>query len=175
MLKHGSISLDAVQDDDIKHMIHWFNDINFLRNYDYESAVPYTEKKLKEYLDSLRESPEHMVFAIREHEDIIGLLGLNNILWNNGCASIFIGIGDSTNQSKGFGKIALSLLLNFAFNELNLYRLQLQVIEYNVRAINLYKSFHFIEEGIMRDFIHRDNKRFSLILYSLLRDEYFKE
>lgn len=175
MLKHGPISLDAIQDDDIKRMIPWFNNISFLRNYDYEAAVPYTEKKLKEYLDSLRESPEHMVFAIREHENIIGLLGLNNILWNNGCASIFIGIGDSSNQSKGLGKIALSLLLNFAFNELNLYRLQLQVIEYNTRAINLYKSFGFIKEGTMRKFIHRDNTRYDLILYSLLKHEYFKE
>lgn len=175
MLKHGSITLDAIKDEDLKYMIPWFNDINFLRNYDYEAAIPYTEKKLKQYLDSLMESPEHMVFSIREHETIIGLLGLNDILWNNGCGNIFIGIGNNSNQSKGYGKIALSLLLNFAFNELNLYRLQLQVIEYNNRAINLYRSFGFIKEGSLRGFIHRDNKRYDMIVYSLLRDEYFKD
>jgi RimJ/RimL family protein N-acetyltransferase len=62
--------------------------------------------------------------------------------------------------------------LDFGFNELNFYRIQLNVISYNDVAINLYESIGFKKEGIYRNFILRDGKRYDMYLYGMLREEW---
>ena len=83
-----------------------------------------------------------------------------------------IGLGDSANWSKGYGNEATRLALGFAFNELNLHRVQLTVFDYNSRAIHLYEKLGFQQEGIYREFLQRDGRRFDMYLYGLLRHEW---
>ncbi len=66
----------------------------------------------------------------------------------------------------------MELALRFAFNELNLYRVQLTVFSYNERAINLYEKLGFQREGVFREHIQRDGRRHDMILYGLLRQEW---
>jgi RimJ/RimL family protein N-acetyltransferase len=63
-------------------------------------------------------------------------------------------------------------MLNYAFNELNLYRIQLDVLSYNERAIRVYENLGFRREGTFREFGERDRERYDLYLYGLLIDEY---
>jgi RimJ/RimL family protein N-acetyltransferase len=83
-----------------------------------------------------------------------------------------IGLGDSANWGKGYGNEATRLALGFAFNELNLHRVQLTVFDYNSRAIHLYEKLGFQQEGIYREFLQRDGRRFDMYLYGLLRHEW---
>lgn len=66
----------------------------------------------------------------------------------------------------------MSLLLDYGFNELNFYRIQLNVISYNENAIKLYEGLGFVKEGSYRDFIFRDGKRHDMYLYGLLKQEW---
>jgi RimJ/RimL family protein N-acetyltransferase len=66
----------------------------------------------------------------------------------------------------------MELALNFAFRELNLYRVQLTVFSYNERALKLYEKMGFKREGVFRDFIQRDGRRHDMILFGLLRREW---
>ena len=115
-----------------------------------------------------------MAFAIRlrDEEQILGTVGLDEIEWTNRVASLGIGIGDSENWGKGYGTEATRLLVDYAYNELNLYRLQLTVFEFNARAISLYEKMGFRREGNFREFIERDGKRHDMLLYGLLRSEW---
>ena len=83
-----------------------------------------------------------------------------------------IGLGDSANWGKGYGNEATRLALGFAFNELNLHRVQLTVFDYNSRAIHLYEKLGFQQEGIYREFLQRDGRRFDMYLYGLLGHEW---
>ncbi|MEL7657044.1 MAG: GNAT family protein, partial [Bacillota bacterium] len=67
---------------------------------------------------------------------------------------------------------ALRLLLRYAFDELNLYRVQLTVFSYNPGAIRLYEKLGFVREGVFREAVHRDGARHDMILYGLLRREW---
>jgi len=66
----------------------------------------------------------------------------------------------------------LSLILNYAFNELNLYRVGLNVISSNERAFRAYRKAGFREEGRLRAAVYRDGQRQDRILMSVLRDEW---
>ena len=62
--------------------------------------------------------------------------------------------------------------LRYAFHELNLYRLQLTVFDYNERALALYRGLGFQHEGAMRQFLERDGERHDMYLMGLLRPEW---
>jgi len=174
LLRGERIRLTALRDDDISSMEEWFSDASFMRHYDMVPAVPKTVKNLQDLLEYYATSGESHVFAIRPlHADqIIGLAGFDEIVWSNGTATVFIGLGPAEQRGKGIGTEALHLLLDFGFNELNLYKLQLCVIEYNEPAIRLYEGAGFVREGSFREFIFRDGKRYGLHQYGLLRREW---
>jgi RimJ/RimL family protein N-acetyltransferase len=46
------------------------------------------------------------------------------------------------------------------------------VFSYNKRAIALYEKLGFQREGVYREFLQRDGKRFDMYLYGILRREW---
>jgi RimJ/RimL family protein N-acetyltransferase len=66
----------------------------------------------------------------------------------------------------------MELMIQYAFREINLHRLQLTVFSYNKRAIKLYEKLGFTKEGIYREFLEQDLKRHDMYLYGLLRPDW---
>jgi RimJ/RimL family protein N-acetyltransferase len=59
-------------------------------------------------------------------------------------------IGNETDRGKGYGKEALSLVLQYAWRTLNLNRVQLKVFAHNERALHAYLAAGFEQEGRLR-------------------------
>lgn len=59
-------------------------------------------------------------------------------------------VGEKNYWGRGYGTEALSLLIKYCFNTLNLYRVELEVFEFNKRAIKVYQKCGFKEEGQRR-------------------------
>lgn len=75
-------------------------------------------------------------------------------------------------KGNGFGRESLKLTKELAFTKLKAHRLWLDVRYKNHRAQNLYKSEHFKKEGILRECILLNGSYESLIIMSILKDEY---
>lgn len=174
LLKGEKVKLTAINEKDIETIAKWYSDIDFLRFFDAAPALPKTEQQLGQWVKSIQDSHDSIAFAIRpiEEEAIVGYIELDRILWVHGVATVGIGIGTGEHRRKGYAKEALKLLMELAFNELNLHRLQLNVFNYNERAITLYESIGFRREGIYREFVHRDGRRWDMYLYGILRHEW---
>lgn len=74
--------------------------------------------------------------------------------------------------NQGTGRMLLAAVAERAFGEFGAHRLFLDVFVNNDRARHVYETFGFQEEGIMRDAIYRDGTYHSLVLMSLLENEY---
>ncbi|MCC9296308.1 GNAT family N-acetyltransferase [Clostridium sp. WLY-B-L2] len=174
LLKGSKVTLTSFKDFHLASLETWYNDIYFLRNFDMIPAFPRSAQELNSTLNNLRESQDKFMFAINSIEDkkIIGITGFENILWNNGAATIYIGIGEKNYRGCGIGMEALYLTMEFGFEELNLHRIQLTVISYNKPAIKLYEKLGFKKEGTYRQFIYRDGTRYDMYLYGILRSEW---
>ena len=92
--------------------------------------------------------------------------------WANGNGFIRLGIGAVEDRRKGYGSQALSMLLRYAFGELNLYRVTAVVPAYNEGAIRLFQKFGFMEEVRRRKAIHRDGEFWDLVSFGLLNAEW---
>jgi RimJ/RimL family protein N-acetyltransferase len=145
-----------------------------MRLYDARPAVPKTEAALARWLEELGKAENTLAFAIRpvEGDDLIGTLELDGILWTHGVCGMSIAIGDRANWGQGYGTEAAGLALAFAFDELNLHRVQVTVFSTNERSIALFEKLGFRREGVFREFLHRDGERYDMVLYGLLEHEW---
>ena len=174
-LLHGErIRLTALHKTDIPTLIRWEEDTVYLRLYNSGLARPRTEAAIAAQLDEINKATNELLFAIRliDNDDLIGIMGFDGIEWANQVAGLSIGIGDQANWGQGYGFEAIQLALTYAFDELNLHRLQLTVFSYNERAIALYEKCGFKREGVFREYLQRDGNRHDMILYGLLRHEW---
>lgn len=157
--------------EDQEIMAKWHEDSFYLRNVDTDMAFPIVPGVFN--TEESRDTT-HFSFRIRLLEDrrLIGFAALHGIEWNNGTATLSIGIGNPLDRGKGYGAEALHLLLQYAFLELNLHRVGLDVISYNEPAISAYVRAGFREEGRVREAIYREGKRYDRIYMGLLKREW---
>lgn len=101
----------------------------------------------------------------------LGLVSLTNINYQNRTAEFHIQIGDSKQQGKGMGSFAVAEMLNHAFYNMNLHRVELGVLADNSRAIHLYEKCGFVKEGCKRSAIFKNGGYTDLLLYAILREE----
>ncbi|WP_246938673.1 GNAT family N-acetyltransferase [Bacillus pinisoli] len=174
LLKGEKLYLDRLKEEDTAIVTSWYGDEEFTRNMDALLSIPKQVTDIQKMIELTSE--KDYLFAIRDLQtsQIVGIVGIEGILWNHRTAWISLGIG-GTNRRKGYGREALQLAMKLAFQEFNLYRLQLTVFAYNEHAIKLYEQVGFVKEGAYRSFLERDNKRFDLLLYGILREEYFQK
>ena len=75
-------------------------------------------------------------------------------------------------KGRGYGRAALKLVKDCAFEDLGAHRLWLHVFEYNARARRLYESEGFVVEGTTRDSVWTQDGYRSLVIMSILESEY---
>ncbi len=75
-------------------------------------------------------------------------------------------------KGKGYGRQVLRMLKQRAFLEWGAHRLWLDVVENNIRARALYESEGFVIDGILRECLQTADGFESLVIMSMLRDEY---
>ncbi len=168
------IKLERIEDNDMVYIYEWFKDIEFLKFYDYMPPIPQSADEVNKTFRDYKKNEESDVFAIKlfDSNQIIGIAGFDDIVKENKVATLFIGIGNKDVRGRGYGKEALNLLLEYGFNKLGFHRIQLNVLEFNMAAISLYEKAGFKREGTYREFVLRDDKRYDLLLYGLLKSEW---
>jgi len=174
ILKSERIRLTALNKEDLPQITQWYEDASFARLFDATPAIPKSESQWARWLEEQHKAQNVYLFAIRKTADgaLLGYVELDGILWPHGNCWLGIGLGDRANWGQGYGREAMELVLKFAFHELNLHRVQLTVFGYNERAIALYNKLGFTREGVFREHIERDGRRYDMILFGLLRREW---
>ncbi len=73
---------------------------------------------------------------------------------------------------QGSGKPLMRLAMRHAFIDLGAHRLWLDVFAENERARHVYRGLGFVEEGTMRDAAQKPDGFHSLVIMSMLEDEF---
>jgi RimJ/RimL family protein N-acetyltransferase len=174
LLAGRRVRLTALTSDDLPTIARWHQDADFMRLFDTRPAAPRAANTFESWLEEYNRSANGYLFAIRpiDGDELLGFLELEGVMWVHGHAWLSIAIGDPALQGQGYGTEALQLALRFAFQELNLHRVQLTVFSYNQRAIALYEKLGFQREGVYREHLQRDGMRYDMYLYGILRPEW---
>jgi RimJ/RimL family protein N-acetyltransferase len=165
------VRLTARRPNDAEQFAKWSEDSAYMRMLDTDFIYP----QAPEDIPGLRRpSKDGMTFFLRTiaEDRLIGFVALGRIEWNNGACMLSIGIGDAEYRGSGYGTDALRLALNYAFSELNLYRVGLEVVSSNEPAIRAYQRAGFVHEGGQRCAVLRDGRRYDLLMMGILRDDW---
>jgi RimJ/RimL family protein N-acetyltransferase len=156
----------------------WTHDAEYLRLLSLEPALPQSATQLKKRYEKIEkdqnEKKDLFYFTVRMRSDdrLVGYARLYWIEWSNAGGFIQLGIGDPSDRRHGYGTEVLRLLLRYAFDELNLYRLTAVIPEYNPVALRLFSQAGFVEEVRRRKALERDGRRWDVIHLGILHDEW---
>ena len=177
ILQGEMVRLAAVNPEtDSKLFAKWARDTEYLRMLDTSPVRQWSERQYKKWFkeDLEKGKRDDFLFLIRtlENDEAIGFIELDGIHWSHGDSYVGIGIGEREYWGKGFGTDAMKVMLRYAFEELNLHRVSLNVFEYNQRAIRSYEKVGFVVEGRERQFMRREGQRWDMIFMGILRAEW---
>lgn len=152
----------------------WDRDTEYMRLLDSDPHRLLTAKQIRAEIEKEQAAEQEIAFAIRTVADdrLIGFADLDGIQWSHGDSFVGIGIGDRAYWGRGYGTDAMCILVRFAFTELNLHRLSLNVFSYNQRAIRSYEKAGFVIEGRQRQALRRDGQYHDLIFMGVLREDW---
>lgn len=169
-----NLRLTGLERYDARAFATWHNDAGFLRLLDAEFAHPRSEDECLRSFEDWQRDPKTIAFAVRPlaSEELVAVIMLESILFQHGVAWLGMGFGNREQWGKGYGGEAMALILRYAFDELNFHRIQASVFEYNKLSIKMCERAGFRREGVFREFLMRDGRRYDMYLYGLLRPDW---
>jgi diamine N-acetyltransferase len=171
MLKGKLVRLRAPERGDLPTFVRWFNDpetTQFLLR-----GPPMSLEGEEQWYASLLTRNLDPVFCIETLDGkLIGNIGIMHLDWTDRRAEIGVMIGEKDHWSRGFGTEAITLLLRYMFEELNLERVSLFCDEANLRAQRCYQKCGFRPEGKFRHHRFRNGAYSDDVIMSILRSEW---
>lgn len=171
MIAGEHVILRAFEREDAERCYRWMNDPNIVRTL--KSRYPIAFSNEVEWLErAMSPGPNERHFAVERKDDRthIGNASLHDIDWVSRTSWFGLFIGEPTAWNRGFGSDAIETLVRFAFDEMNLYKLRINVFDYNERAKHVLQSRGFVQEGkLARDF-YREGQWHDIVILSVFRD-----
>ena len=172
--KGERISLRPLESSDLDgDYLAWINDPEVTR-YTEVGIFPTTKQDLDDFYQATKSSRNQLILAIIESKTDrhIGNLKLGPIHWVHRRATFGILIGDKSMWGKGIGEEATRLAVEYAFNRLNLNRVDLGVIADHEAAVRCYERVGFKVEGRFRQDLFAEGEFKDRLWMGLLRSEY---
>jgi ribosomal-protein-alanine N-acetyltransferase len=106
---------------------------------------------------------------------VIGYATVSNIVRGVfQCGILGYAIDEKENR-KGFSTEAINGLINFSFEEINLHRLEANVIPANAASIRVLEKLNFIKDGYSKDYLKINDKWQDHLRFALINPDYVDE
>ena len=134
------------------------------------------KEELEQYIVGLYEKSLGYRWGIRlkGHKDIIGSLGFYSWDADNDKAKMGYDLRPA-HWRKGLMSEALDRVVRFGFEDMNLNRIEVTIMETNHRSISLATRRGFVREGILRQFSKSDGKYLDEHTFSMLRRDWLAD
>ncbi|KAF5383457.1 hypothetical protein D9757_006179 [Collybiopsis confluens] len=123
-----------------------FNDYEFQENGGLDFTVPRGNEFIERWSGWAKTCLLFTIIEEKESLRFVGFTALHMPIAKNRDADFTIGV-IRAQWGKGYGTEATEWVVEYGFRALNLHRISLWVTETNVRAISVYKTIGFAEEG----------------------------
>lgn len=133
---------------------------------------PYSERSERKLLHDIDDRDDHiLLFVSVDEEDIpVGNVELFDIDRTHGRAELGCWVYEPY-RAQGYATAACNLLLQYAFDELRLHRVDAVAYEPNAASRALIENLGFEHEGIRREAAYINGKRADQYVYGLLASE----
>ena len=163
---YEKVSLRDFSERDIENKIEWINNPANNTYLHYEIPLNY-DKTLQWFLN--KDNSKRVDCIIEYEGEPVGVIGLLAIDNQNSKAEYYITVGNEKYKNRGIATKASFLLLEYAFNDLFLNKVYLNVDADNEIACKLYEKIGFLCEGVFCEDMKRNDYYIDRKRYSFLR------
>lgn len=167
----NKVLLRAVEFEDSNQLHIWANDpeIQYLLGGWH---FPTNMNDQKKWFDNLSCNSNNQRFIVLNEDKIkIGMANLLNINFKDGNAEHGLLI-DKNFQGKGYGTEIVKAIMNYAFKELRLNRLETTIIENNIVSAGLFVKLGWKHEGTLRNWYFRKGEFVNKLIFGVLNNEF---
>ncbi len=171
--------IDFEKDPEIES--NWTHNPAYLHSIGFDIALPMSVAKVKKHYEAIEkeveESKNTFYFTIRQQgeDKLLGFIKFFWIEWTNATGGLQIGIGHPDERDAEYVHEASKLALNFAFRELNLYRLSVFAADNDPPGVKLLEKHGFVEEVRRRKALQRNGKFCDSLLFGLMQSEWLAQ
>ena len=139
------------------------------------TQTPYSRFLIRQYLENAHQDiyeakQLRLAICLSNTFEAIGLIDLFDFDPKNNRAGVGIVISNESNRNSGIGSEALQLVINYAFNQLQLHQLYANIGSDNEISKQLFTKFGFQKIGTKKDWIKVDNIFKDEILFQLINN-----
>lgn len=177
MLEGPRVRLRSFELSDVSEIMKYWNKVELRRLLGSLDRGPVARSEEEDWIRSTwkqRQERKAYTFAVETTADskLIGGTGIFSIEWTSRSAEAGISIYNPEYWGKGYGVDALNLVLGFAFQDLNLSRVGLEVFDFNKRAYKCYLKVGFKETGRRRKARFIEGHYHDSVMMDILNEEW---
>lgn len=175
MIVGTDVVLRLIEREDSDLVVKWRNNPRVKANL--FGRMPLSRAGHNAWFEAYQRLGQEMVFIIETLEHVpVGTVGLSKIDHQNQSAEFGrMLIGEDSYIGRGLASDATITLLRFAFSELNLNRVFLEVFSFNDDAVETYRRCGFEIEGTKRECIFTRGSFFDVVVMSVLRQDFIRK
>jgi len=139
------------------------------------TQTPYSRFLIRQYLENAHQDiyeakQLRLAICLNSTFEAIGLIDLFDFDPKNNRAGVGIVISNKNNRNSGIGSEVLQLVINYAFNQLQLHQLYANIGSDNEVSLQLFTKFGFQKIGVKKDWIKVNNVFKDEMLYQLINN-----
>lgn len=175
-LRGKRIALRPPKKKDAESILRWISNNPIINKIGLR--LPITKEELSSWIVSLYQDKvlESVIYIIEQEDGLgIGIVGLFNFDHNARRGEYGLIIGDPGYVGRDYGHEATGLMLDLAFGQLNLNRIEAYALHDDDRAVNSLQKSGFNKEGELYEYTYLEGQYKNAILLSVLKNEYLEE
>ena len=167
------LELIEITDKHLNDILELFGNENVTRFY---NLIPFkTEQDAKKFIDWYHNRFQDNLairwgISLKGQKKIIGTIGFNNFAKNHRANIGYDLRPEYWNQ--GYMSEALNKVINFGFNQLEINRIEAEVMQKNENSENVLYKLNFKNEGILRQWMYWNEKHYDMTMFALLKVDY---
>lgn len=168
------IMLRDYRESDLTSMRKWVNDPETIKTLSSTFTKVQTEQSTSSFLNAILSGNmqgHFFVIADKSTQEYLGQIDLFKVDAISRNAEVGLVVAPWA-WHKGYAREALSLILRFAFEQINLHRVCLEVYAPNARARACYAACGFKEEGVLREHVYSCGQYIDMVQMGILRREW---
>jgi len=156
----------------LENALRWMNDPEVTQYLMMVMGV--TPGMEEEWMDRVQRRDVEYVWAILDDQNRhIGFTGIHGINWRLRSGTTGTVIGEKSAWGKGYGTDVMRIRTKFAFEILNLHRLQSESRIDNIASQRALEKAGYRREGTARKKLYYGGRWYDTILYAILDEDYF--
>lgn len=171
--KGWRVYLRPIEESDLHAITVMINDENMTQYLG--SDTPRSTEDERAWLENLsknRDKDQVLAVVLIENEALIGLMGVHGINLKDGIAKTGAFIGKKECRGKGYGTEAKMLLMNYAFNTLNIRKLCSEHLAFNDASRKYQEKCGYKQEGYLRAHRFKNGAYHDCVVTAVFREDW---